>query len=110
MPTKLHAEMTDSLLRTDVTTQSISTSTVFANIGVNLNFPIGMTMLWPNTSGIPYGWFACNGASKSTTSYPDLFAAMGYTFGGSGANFNLPTLTAPTNCTYIVRAFNYDKV
>jgi len=34
----------------------------------------------------------CNGASLSTTTYANLFAVCGYTYGGSGANFNVPNL------------------
>jgi microcystin-dependent protein len=37
-------------------------------------------------------WLLCNGASVSTTTYSGLFALIGYTFGGSGANFTLPDL------------------
>ena len=36
------------------------------------------------------GWLLCNGASYSTTTYANLFAIIGYTYGGSGANFNVP--------------------
>lgn len=32
----------------------------------------------------------CDGTSYSTSLYPDLFAAIGYSFGGSGSNFNVP--------------------
>jgi len=42
---------------------------------------------------VPTGWLACDGASYPTASYPDLFAIIGYTYGGSGANFNVPDLT-----------------
>lgn len=38
------------------------------------------------------GWLECNGASLSTALYPALFAAIGYAYGGSGANFNIPDL------------------
>lgn len=40
----------------------------------------------------PSGWLECNGASLATASYPTLFAVIGYVFGGSGANFNIPDL------------------
>jgi microcystin-dependent protein len=40
----------------------------------------------------PTGWLLCNGASQPTASYPALHAVIGYTYGGSGANFNLPNL------------------
>lgn len=38
----------------------------------------------------PTGWLACDGQSLAVASYPDLFNAIGYTYGGSGANFNVP--------------------
>jgi microcystin-dependent protein len=40
----------------------------------------------------PYGWTFCNGQSLSVQNYQALFALIGYTFGGSGAQFNLPDL------------------
>lgn len=43
-------------------------------------------------SSAPTGWLLCDGSSVSTTTYADLFAAIGYTYGGSGASFNLPDL------------------
>jgi microcystin-dependent protein len=39
---------------------------------------------------IPAGWLACQGQSVATATYPNLFTAIGYLYGGSGANFNLP--------------------
>ena len=41
---------------------------------------------------VPTGWLECNGASLSTSSYSKLFALLGYTWGGSGGNFNIPDL------------------
>lgn len=43
-------------------------------------------------STAPAGFLECNGASISTTSFATLFAAIGFTFGGSGAAFNVPDL------------------
>lgn len=40
----------------------------------------------------PYGFLLCNGASYSTSLYPTLFALIGYTYGGAGANFNVPNM------------------
>ena len=40
----------------------------------------------------PTNWLICDGSSRSTTTYSALFAIIGYAFGGSGANFNLPNL------------------
>ena len=40
---------------------------------------------------IPSGWALCNGISVDTlTTYKKLFQVIGYAWGGSGANFNLP--------------------
>jgi microcystin-dependent protein len=44
------------------------------------------------TSSVPAGWVLANGASLSTATYPALFNVLGYRFGGSGANFNVPNL------------------
>ncbi|MDC0657047.1 tail fiber protein [Leisingera sp. SS27] len=35
-------------------------------------------------------WKLCDGQSLSVSDYPDLFAVIGYTFGGAGASFSLP--------------------
>jgi len=53
----------------------------------------GMIAAWAGTNGaIPAGWLLCDGASIATATYPDLFTALGYAYGGAGANFNLPNL------------------
>jgi microcystin-dependent protein len=43
-------------------------------------------------STLPSGYLWCDGTSYSTTTYPNLFAAIGYTFGGSGGSFNVPNM------------------
>lgn len=43
-------------------------------------------------SAIPSGWKVCDGAALSASEYPELFAAIGYTFGGNNDNFNLPDM------------------
>jgi len=40
----------------------------------------------------PTGWLLCDGASYSTVSYPNLFSAIGYQFGGGGGTFSVPNL------------------
>ncbi|MBV9882639.1 MAG: tail fiber protein [Sphingomonadaceae bacterium] len=53
----------------------------------------------PGTTGSPpattapieaWGWMACDGRTLQTADYPELFAALGYVYGGSGASFALP--------------------
>jgi microcystin-dependent protein len=51
----------------------------------------GIVVPWGSAS-IPSGFLECNGASVSTTTYAALFAVVGYTYGGSGASFNVPDL------------------
>lgn len=59
-----------------------------SNVGI---IPGGILM-WP-TAVAPTGFLICNGASLATATYPTLFAAIGYTFGGAGSVFNLPNYT-----------------
>ena len=51
--------------------------------------PIG-TILAYSAATAPSGWLLCDGSSYSTSAYPDLFALIQYTFGGSGGSFNVP--------------------
>lgn len=44
-------------------------------------------------STTPSGWLLCDGTSYATAAQPALFAAIGYAYGGSGANFNVPNTT-----------------
>lgn len=41
-------------------------------------------------TAIPQGWLYCDGTSYLTATYPALFNAIQYQYGGSGANFNVP--------------------
>ena len=55
----------------------------------------GMTVMWAGTNAsIPAGWLLCDGASLNTAGYANLFTAIGYAYGGAGANFNLPNLVS----------------
>lgn len=55
--------------------------------------PVGLIQQWP-TATPPSGWLICNGAAVSRTSYAELFALIGTTYGaGDGSTtFNLPNL------------------
>lgn len=53
--------------------------------------PVGSLQAYAGASA-PSGWLLCNGTSYSTSVYPELFSVLGYTYGGSGANFNVPDL------------------
>lgn len=62
----------------------------FSTVG-GASSPVGTVASYAGTS-IPVGWLQCSGQSLSTTSYPSLFTAIGYTYGGSGGSFNVPDL------------------
>jgi microcystin-dependent protein len=49
-------------------------------------------VIYHASSTPPTGFIKANGASLSTSTYAALFAAIGYTFGGSGGSFNVPDL------------------
>ena len=54
--------------------------------------PIGTIIMFAGGYA-PANWLICDGSSLSTTgTYAGLFAQINYTYGGSGANFNLPNL------------------
>ena len=57
----------------------------------------GLIVMYPaiNSSDLPPYWELCNGQSLSTTAYPELFALIGYNYGGSGESFNIPNFN---NC------------
>jgi microcystin-dependent protein len=38
------------------------------------------------------GWIRIDGRSLAVASYPELFGFVGYTYGGAGANFNIPNM------------------
>lgn len=45
------------------------------------------------TPYIPVGWLPCDGGTQSISEYPNLFAAIGTTFGGNGTTtFGIPDL------------------
>jgi len=59
--------------------------------------PVGTILIWtkstvPNAAEFGGEWLPCEGQSLSTTDYATLHSVLGYAFGGSGANFNLPDL------------------
>ena len=53
--------------------------------------PTGAMFMWPAATA-PGGYLLCQGQSLATAAQAALFSIIGYTYGGSGANFNLPNL------------------
>lgn len=55
--------------------------------------PAGVVKLWCGTmAACPAGWAIANGALLPVAAHPNLFAAIGYTWGGGGPSFALPNL------------------
>lgn len=84
---------------------SISSTVAVPTITSNTNFTGSITVQSQPVSAVIVGeirmtlsdtlpphFLLCNGQSVSKTVYPDLFNVIGYNYGGSGANFNLPNL------------------
>ena len=77
-----------------VTTNSVENGAItLEKLNSNVIFvPSGAVMAFARSSA-PTGWLIANGASISTGgANAALFAAIGYTYGGSGGSFNLPNL------------------
>ena len=62
--------------------------------------PVGAVTAYAGSS-VPSGWLLCNGFTYSTATYPDLYSAIGYTYGGSGSSFRVPNLLAGTGSAII---------
>lgn len=52
---------------------------------------IGAYMLWSSQSNIPAGFLLCDGRALKKVEYQELFRLIGYTYGGEGENFHIPT-------------------
>lgn len=54
--------------------------------------PVGTIMPYVSANGAPYGWLLCNGQEVNGSSYPDLSAVIGESFGSStpGTTFKVP--------------------
>lgn len=63
------------------------------SLSSNTSVPVASIFLLA-TSTVPSGFFECDGSAKSRTTYSDLFAAIGTTYGvGDGSTtFNIPDL------------------
>ena len=68
-------------------------NTGFVGAAINIAIPVG-TVLWSANPAVPSGYLPCNGAAVGRATYPELFAAIGTTYGsGDGSTtFNLPNL------------------
>ena len=56
---------------------------------VTLAYPAGGMFPYIGSTA-PVGYLLCDGASYNRFTYAELFNIIGYTYGGSGDNFNVP--------------------
>lgn len=87
---------TDALLNTSINKYN-SLFTGFKQIINDYNdVPIGTIMPWSGTGAIPTDYLECNGVEYPQSNYPDLFNAIGRTYGGQTGTLNtfrVPDLT-----------------
>jgi len=75
-----------------ITGTDIAAGTITAsNLATGAAFSAGMIMPYAGTV-VPTGWLFCFGQAINQTTYADLYAAIGGTYGSSGSNFNVPDL------------------
>jgi microcystin-dependent protein len=90
-----------------VTDDSVALTTSSSLIGV----PVGSLQLFAMTS-VPTGWVRADGQALSRTTYADLFASIGTTYGsGDGTTFNVPNISgsgAGSPLYYIKAIFSGD--
>jgi hypothetical protein len=89
---------------TTLNTTQIAT-TAFVQQELNAQLPVGTTLLMGFSSPTPAGFLAADGSDVSRAGYPDLFTAIGTTFGtGDGSTtFGLPNPTPPTDMSYFIK-------
>ena len=66
---------------------TITTGGTIYNVSTS---PAGTIKMLISNVSPQIGYLLCNGASYTTTDYPNLFNAIQYTYGGSGSSFNVP--------------------
>lgn len=72
---------------------AIGTKVIAASTAAGLSglLPVGSITMYGGAAA-PDSYLLCNGQSLDTTAYAALFAVVGYAYGGSGANFNIPDM------------------
>jgi len=83
LPLAANVSNSINITQTDARYAPISAANSLVPLGTVLDFA-------GPTANIPTGFLPCDGRSLSTTTYADLFAVLGYTWGGAGGNFSLP--------------------
>jgi microcystin-dependent protein len=70
---------------------TLANLTVTATTSIPYIMPVGSIEAYVSSTA-PNGWLLCNGSAYSTSSYPALFALIGYTYGSSTGQFLTPNI------------------
>lgn len=88
---KVEVKKTTSAVYTTISDEALA-YVPYARSAAN-GVPVGTVVAYAGTkASVPTGWLICDGSSLSRLTYPQLYAALGFAWGGSGDNFNLPDL------------------
>lgn len=55
------------------------------------SIPVGTIVMYLGVFA-PTGWLLCDGTAYAVTSYPALYAVLGFTYGSGGSGFQVPDL------------------
>lgn len=95
--TTIDQSMTTGLLKSSNNLSEINTKAsreaAMNALSLETAMPVGIVLPYAGANP-PSGWLLCNGQSLNNTQYPELLAAIGYTYGGSVGtlSFNVPDL------------------
>jgi microcystin-dependent protein len=92
---------TTKIADNSVTSSKMSEELKTGAVGWGL-VPSGAIMLW-STGVVPEGWLECKGQQLTKSTYPALFNAIQYCYGGSGDIFKLPDFRG-----YFVRGWDHE--
>ena len=81
---------TDSVITAKIQNGAVTAAKLDAG-AVSVLMPSGSLMPYAGASA-PTGFLLCAGQSVPVASYSGLHSVIGYTYGGSGASFNIPDL------------------
>jgi microcystin-dependent protein len=70
---------------------NLNYNTVTGEVVYRYSSTPGIIQLFAGSSG-PDGYLICDGSLYNATDYPNLFSVIGYTYGGSTGQFNVPNL------------------
>jgi microcystin-dependent protein len=84
-------DTTQTLTNKTISLEAASNTITGKLASTNGGTPAGVISQYAGSTA-PSGYLLCEGQSVSTITYADLFAAIGYSYGGSGSNFVIPNL------------------